>query len=205
MNNINKKRYNNIDEAVAFIIAFAPMIFSYDSFSFTDLEKETCSRCRKTEQISDFLAPKANCNKKFGVLDSYHYGFCDEIKNDLIEHFDVAEEDFRPIRNKDGSIVFWQITPQHTMRPINKVNRIRELKPCRKCGSIQHRCKPFKNKQGEEFLYITKDALDDMHDINQSFEKYGLFIPYYVVSKRVYEHLINKYPRMTFLPMFLKE
>ena len=203
--NINEKRYPNISEAVAFRIAFAPVACGYGSVGIYEIEREVCSRCRYPEQFTDFLAPKSDFKKGYAILGTYHYGINIETRNSLIENFDITEEDFRPIRNKTGDIVAYQITPRHTMLPIQSVNRIRQLKPCRKCGSIQYREKEYKNKEGWNYSFITQEALDDLHDLNVTYEKFEMFLPEWVVSRRVYEFLTSKYPRMNFEPMFLKK
>lgn len=206
MSNINEKRYPNIKDAVAFNIAFAPMICTYGSVGWDEILHTKCSCCGLTEQVSDFLAQKSDCQKKDGaILDIYHYGISITIRDLLIENFDITENDFRAIRNKKGEIVFYQITPQHTMLPIQDVNRIKQLKPCKKCGAVQYREKEYYNKKGEPYHFITKKALEDLHDINQTFEKFEMFIPNFVVSRRVYDFLIERYPRLHFIPYFLKE
>lgn len=48
------------------------------------------------------------------------------------------------------------------------------------------------NKKGEPYYYITKEALDDMHDINRTLETFECFVPMYVVSRRVYDYLSKK-------------
>lgn len=205
MSNINENRYPNIAEAVAFRIAFAPVICSYGNVGWDEIEEVACSRCGKMRQIGDFLAPKNACQKDFAILDTYHYGFSVEIHDLLIENFDITEEDFRPVRNKVGDIVFYQIAPRHILPPIESVNRYRKLKPCSKCGSVQYRSKPYETKEGWQYHYITKEALDDMHDLNESFERFNMHLPYWIVSRHVYDFLIKRYPRMFFQPMFLKE
>ena len=205
MKNINEKNYDNLSEAVAFVISFVPMIYSYDNVGCFDYERCICTRCRKYEQYGDFLTSKSNCKKNYGILDSYHYALCIDYKEELCNAFNVSENDFRPIRNKVGDIVFYQITPQHTMLPISSVNRIKALKPCRKCGSVQHRIKEYTNDKGEIYYYITREALVNLHDFNKTCEEFDMFFPLYVVSRRVYEYLIAKEPRMRFYPMFLKD
>ena len=105
MMNVNEKRYPNISEAVAFRIAFAPMAYSYGDIGWDDIERYVCGSCGLTEQYADFLAPKTSFKKKFAILDTYHYGVNADIRNELIENFDVTEDDFRPCRNKVGDIV----------------------------------------------------------------------------------------------------
>ena len=120
-----------------------------------------------------------------------------------INNFNIAEEDFRPTRNKKGDIVFYQITPQHKMVSIQSVNQIKDLKPCRKCGAVQYRLKEYKNEKGEDYYYISKEALDGLMDLNVTFEEFNGFMPRFIVSRRVYDFLIERYPRMRFIPLFL--
>lgn len=199
----NKK--HNLDDAVAFEIAFQFMIYTYGSVGWDQFERSICSRCGKYEQFGDYLAPKSSCKKDYGMLQNFRYGISEKIRNELIDNFEINENDFRPIRNLTGDIVYYQITPQHTMLPISSVNRIRQLKPCKKCGSFEHRIKEYKDENDNNFYYITKEVLDDMHDINQTFENFDMWIPMYIVSRRVYDYLIAKYPRMHFFPIYLKE
>lgn len=204
MTNVNEKRYPNISEAVAFRIAFAHMAYSYGDVGWDKIERYVCEHCGLTEQYADFLAPKSTFKKEFAILDTYHYGVSANIRKELIENFDVTEDDFRPCRNKTGDIVFYQITPVHTMLPLTSVNRTRPLKPCKKCGSIQYREKEYKNKNGYPYSFITQEVLNDLHDLNVTYEKYEMHLPYWVVSRRVYDFLIERYPRMNFQPIFLR-
>lgn len=204
MTNVNEKSYPNISEAVAFRIAFAHMAYSYGDVGWDKIERYVCEHCGLTEQYADFLAPKSTFKKEFAILDTYHYGVSANIRKELIENFDVTEDDFRPCRNKTGDIVFYQITPVHTMLPLTSVNRTRPLKPCKKCGSIQYREKEYKNKNGYPYSFITQEVLDDLHDLNVTYEKYEMYLPYWVVSRRVYDFLIERYSRMNFEPIFLR-
>jgi hypothetical protein len=204
MKNKTESLYGDVSEAVAFVINFEFMIYSYEDLAPMDIEKLVCFKCNKYEQFRDFYTPKRNCKKEFGRTDLLKPAVSKIIRNELIENFDITKKDFRPIRNKDEEIVFYQITPIHKMLPIESVNRIRKLKPCKKCGSIQYRIKEYENEQGEPYYYITKEVLEKLHDINITFEEFTCYAPLYVVSRRVYDFLIKKYPRMWFKPMFLK-
>lgn len=82
------------------------MAYSYGDIGWDDIERYVCGSCGLTEQYADFLAPKTSFKKKFAILDTYHYGVNADIRNELIENFDVTEDDFRPCRNKVGDIVF---------------------------------------------------------------------------------------------------
>lgn len=204
MTNVNEKRYPNISKAVAFRIAFAPMLYTYDDIGWYDYNKDGCSKCGYPIQTGDFLAPKSGIKKEFAILDSYHYGVSINIRDSLIKNFKITENDFRPIRNKRGDIVFYQITPCHKMLPMKSINQTKSLKPCPKCGSVQYREKIYKNKNGWPYSYISKEALDNLHDLNETSEKYEMFIPEWIVSRRGYDFLIEKYPRMSFNPIFLR-
>ena len=162
MSNINLKSYSNIDEAVAFELAFVPLIYTYDSIAPMEYDKYLCSRCRNYEQSRDYLCPKRNFKKDYGLLCSIQrFAVSIEIRNELIELFDVEENDFRPVRNKEGEIprngVVEYAAPLSKkvavsedtiekgtiniegeaeidkMLPIADVNRIKKLKPCSKC------------------------------------------------------------------------
>lgn len=205
MANINEKRYPNINEAVAFRIAFAPVICTYGNIAWDEIERTTCSQCGQTKQIADFLATKAECKKDCAILNTtYHYGVSITVHDLLIENFDITEADFRPIRNKSGAVVFYQIAPRHIMMPLQSVNRFRALKPCAKCGSVQYREKKFMNKEGWPYSFISQEALENLCDLNETFEKFDMFRPEWVVSRRVYDFLVERYPRMNFEPIFLK-
>lgn len=201
---VNQKRYKNLDEAVAFEIAFEFMLYGYGDVGWDEYERYTCTRCGRIEQYNDYLVPKSSCKKDYSILDTYEYGVSIKVRDQLIANFDISEKDFRPIRNKRGDIVYYQITPQHTMKPIEAANRIRKLKNCKKCHSVQYRINEYKNKEGHLFYYITPEALEDLHDMNRTFENFDLHKPRYVVSRRVYEYLSEQYPRMQFIPLFLK-
>ena len=202
--NINDKKYPNIADAVAFRIAFHSVACSYGDVGFYDVEREICSRCGLTEQYTDFIAPKSAFKQQYVILDTFHYAVSVDIKELLIDNFDITEDDFRPVRNKKGDIVSFQITPTHTMLPIESVNRIRQLKPCKKCGAVQYREKVYMNKDGYPYSFISHEGLEDLHDLNVTFEHFDMYLPKWVVSRRVYDFLVAKYPRMNFEPIFLK-
>lgn len=204
MTNVNEKRYPNISKAVAFRIAFAPMLYTYDDISWYDYNEYVCPKCGLSIQTNDFLAPKSEIKKEFAILDNLHYGVSINIRNALIENFDISENDFRPIRNKPGEIIFYQITPDHKMLPMTSVNQTKPLKLCKKCGSVEYREKEYKNKDGWPYSYITREVLDDLHDLNETSEKFEMFLPKWIVSRRVYDFLIERFPRMNFHPLFLK-
>lgn len=206
MKNINETRYPNIKDAVAFRIAFAPLLYTYDNAKYSDLFRCVCSQCGMEEQMIDFLAPKSNCKNRDGaILDIYRYGVSIEVHDLLIEKFDITENDFRPVRNKTGDVVFYQITPVHILPPIGNVNRIKMLKPCRKCGASQYRIKEYTNENGWPYYYISKQAYAGISDLCETSEKFQMYIPYYIVSKEVYNFLTAQYPRMIFYPVFLKD
>lgn len=206
MLNMNGKDMFLPEDAVAYRIHFTAMICSYGSVGWDEIEKYDCNRCNHTIQINDFQASRPSCIKKDGaILDILRFGVREEIRNELIRLFDVSEKDFRPCRNKTGDIVYYQITPQHTMLPIADVNDWKSLKPCRRCGSVQYRDKDRKTAfDGNDTVFISKAALDDLHDLNCTYEKFEMHIPEFIVSKRIYEFFAKNYPRLLFDPIFLK-
>lgn len=204
MLNWNDKCGYKESDAVAYRIHFTAMICSYGNTNWDEIEEYDCNRCHHLVQINDFLTSRSSCLKKDGsMLDTYHYGVKEEIRNELIRQFDITENDFRPCRNKKGEIVYYQITPQHTMLPIALLNNWKQLKPCRKCGRMQFRAKNVLLNENYP-TFISQEALNDLHDINRTFETFEMHIPDYIVSKRVYDFFEEKYPRLLFDPLFLK-
>ena len=199
-----ERLYDDLEQAKAFEISFTNFVDIYDDTCLFDYQEEICDRCGKTIQCRDYLVPKSNCKKPYGILSSCEFGVNDELRNQLIENFDITEKDFRPIRNKKGEIVFYQITPQHTMLPIYKENMWRPRITCPKCGSVQYTSSEQENKNGEFFYYISQQALDEMHDLNITYERFECFDPMYVISRRVYEFLVERYPRTHYFPLYLK-
>lgn len=199
-----KNLYDNLDKAKAFQISFSNMIYSYGDLYHLDFEECLCEHCGKSVQAKDYLYPKASCKKPYGILDVLKFGVSEELKNELIEHFDVTEADFRPIRTKKGEIVFYQITPQHTMLPICEDNEWIAKSPCPDCGSVKYEWDCKWNEKDAPYHYISQEALDEMHDFNATYERFGFYIPHYVISRRVFDFLIEKYPRAQYIPYFLK-
>lgn len=201
-----EKLYDNLDEAKAFVLSFTNFVYTYDDLSFHYFIEETCSECGNYIQVKDYRMPKAQFKKPYALLDTLEMGVSPELREELIASFDVTEEDFRPIINKRGDLVYYQITPRHVMLPLAKENGWSMLPPCRQCGSVVHE-QPIdhENDKGEPFYYISREALNEMHDFNVTFEQFRFHMPKFVISRRVYDYLVERYPRTHYFPMFLKE
>jgi len=52
--------------------------------------------------------------------------------------------------------------------------------------------KEYENDKGEPYYYISKEVLEDLYDINRTYEVFERFYLRYVVSRRVYDYLIEK-------------
>lgn len=55
------------------------------------------------------------------------------------------------------------------------------------------------------YYYDSNNNLIAEKTDNATYEKYEMYLPYWVVSRRVYDFLIKIYPRMNFEPIFLNE
>ena len=53
------------------------------------------------------------------------------------------------------------------------------------------------------YYYDSNNNLIAERTDNATYEKYEMHLPYWVVSRRVYDFLIKRYPRMNFEPIFL--
>lgn len=205
MGKMMNRLYNNIDEAKAFSLSFTNFIYFYDDACIDDFHTVLCEECGNTIQIKDYLFPKANCKKPCGILHTLEFGVSQELRDELIERFDVTEADFRPMRSKRGEIVYYQITPQNVMLPIHEENKWVPNEPCPRCGSVQYQHHDFENEKGEFYHYISQDALDGMKDFNITYEKFRFHMPLYVISRRVYDFLTERYPNTHYFPLFLKQ
>ena len=200
-----EKLYDNLSEAKAFQISFEYFAHLYDDVIELDFTDTPCELCDRTTQIKDYLVPRANCKKPCSILSTCEFGVSQEVRDELITRFDITEDDFRPIRNKTGDIVYYQITPQHTMLPIYKENGWMPYPPCPRCGSRCFSTHDYSNEKGEPYYLITQEALDEMHDLNVTYERFDCHLPLFVISRRVYDFLIERYPRTHYFPFFLKE
>jgi len=198
------KLYGNLEDAKAFAISFTGFMYLYNDMTEFDFTSEPCPICDKTVQVRDYLIPKAECKKPYGILATCEFGVSRELRDDLIKNFDITEDDFRPIRSKRGQIVYYQITPQHVMLPVHKENGWLANRPCPKCGSVRYSHHDFENEKGEFFHYISEEALSEMHDFNVTYERFDFHMPLYVISRRVYDFLVERYPRTHYVPFFLK-
>lgn len=205
MRKLMDRLYSNIAEAKAFQLSFTNFIHMYDDVIENDFTTEPCETCDKAIQIKDYLFPRASCKRPYGILSTLEFGVNEELKNALIERFDVTEDDFRPIRNKKGQIVYYQITPQHVMLPIYKINRWMPYPKCGRCGSQRFSTRDYENEKGEFYHHISSEALEDMHDFNITYERFDFHMPLCVVSRRVYDFLVERYPQAHFTPFFLQK
>lgn len=204
MRNYMDKLYDNLDQAKAFALSFTNFAYFYDDVGIWEFHTTVCKQCKKTYQSEDYLAPRASCKKATSILHSLEFGVSEELRNDLIENFDITKADFRPVRNKKREIVYYQITPQHTMLPLSEANDWPVDQLCSQCGTVLYDRPRRENEKGEPYFYITQDALDEMHDLNVTFEKFQRHYPLFVISRRVYEFLIERYPRTHYFPFFMK-
>lgn len=198
------KLYSNLDEAKAFSLSFTNFAYFYDDAYMPDFKTVICETCQKEVQTRDYLCPKASCKKPTSILHSLEFGVSPELRNDLIEQFDITEDDFRPMYTKRGELVYYQISPQHVMLPIHKENEWPIMAVCPQCNSVYYDRPKRKNANGEQFFLISQEALDEMHDLNITYEHFNRGFPLFVVSRRVYEYLTERYPRTHFFPFFLK-
>ena len=197
--------YDNLKEAKAFALSFTNFAYFYDDLEDTDTHTVVCEHCYKEVQHADYRMPRASAKKPTAILHSCEPGVSPELRDELIARFDITEADFRPVRTKKDEIIYYQITPKHVMLPLHEVNAWSILTQCSKCGNIRYDHRREKNDKGEPYYYITKEALNNMHDLNVSFECFHRDSELFIISRRVYDFLIERYPRTHYFPLFLKE
>lgn len=199
------KLYDNLDDAKAFALSFTNFAYFYDDLADTDTHKLVCEHCYKEVQYADYRMPRSSAKKDTAILHSLEPGVSPALRDELIETFDVTESDFRPVRNKKDEIVYYQITPQHVLLPLHEVNGWPVEFTCPRCETVLYDDRRRKNEKGEAYFYITQEALDHMHDLNVTFERFRRHYPLFVISRRLYDFLIERYPRTHYFPFFLKQ
>lgn len=206
MAKLMNRLYDNLDKAKAFALSFTNFAYFYDDWENKDTYTIVCEECRKEIQHADYRMPRASAKKDTAILHSLEFGVSPELRDELIDKFDITEADFRPVRTKKDEIVYYQITPQHRMLPLHNVNKWPVLNICSQCGNTRYdRTCREKNVSGEPYYYISQEVLDDLHDLNLTFEHFHRDYPLFVISRRLYEFLIERYPRTHYFPFFLKE
>lgn len=200
MSYIEKKFPLDAKKTVAYRLNFHNIISVKDR-KITDFGIYSCSSCHHIKQTVNLTIPKSSLKKEYGRLS--FFGFCVSIecKESLVNTFDdISENDFRPVTAKNGDLLCYQLTPQHTMEPIYPYNS--EIKPyhCNSCGTTFW-IEPI----NETVLYITEQMLNKLSSLNLTFEHTPLSQGSIIVTKDVYNFLINKYPKMEFTPILLKQ
>lgn len=199
------KLYDNLEEANAFAISFTNFAYFYSDLEDTDTHKLVCAHCYKEVQYADYRMPKSSAKKDTAILHSLEPGVSPALRDELIANFDISEADFRPVRTKKDEIIYYQITPQHTLLPLSEVNDWPILEKCDYCGNIRYNDIPHRNNMGESYHHISGEVLEDMHDMNVTFEHFHRDYPLFVISRRLYDFLIERYPRTHYFPFFMKE
>ena len=204
MPKLMRNLYDDLDEAKAFAISFTNFAYFYDDWEDEDSYTLVCEKCYKEHQHADYLMPRSSAKKDTAILHSLEPGVSPTLRDELIEKFDITEADFRPIRTKKGEIIYYQITPQHELLPLRDVNEWPVEEDCSECGRVLHDRPRRENNKGEPYFYITADVLDEMHDLNVTCERFRRHFPLFVISRRLYDFLIERYPRTHYFPFFLK-
>lgn len=200
------KLYDDLDEAKAFAISFTNFAYFYDDWENEDTYTVICEECYREIQHADYQMPRASAKKDTAILHSLEPGVSPALRDELIARFDITEADFRPVRTKKGEIIYYQITPQHALLPLHEANGWIVEYVCPKCGNVRyHDMDRAHPRTGEPCYHITQEALDHMHDVNVTFEHFRRDYPLFVISRRVYDFLIERYPRTHYFPFYLKE
>ena len=203
------------DKSVAYSLNFVYMAYSYDSVH-SDYFKTCCTEAKSfSKHYKDFEIPKSQIKKPYFQLDWYFYGINPQLKRELVDFgFDDAEDIFRPIYSKkDREIVAFSIEPTHVLKPIYKENDYNVKVICEKHDIVWASVKDENLFSRSKYdlgdpIYISKEALDDLHDFNYTYEYFGpggYLVRKVIVSKRIYDFIISLYPRAEFRPVLIKE
>ena len=130
------------------------------------------SNMQQEDSVRQYRMPRSGAKKDTSILHSLEFGVSPELRDVLIEQFDITEADFRQVRTKKDEIIYYQITPQHVMLSLCEINEWPILSQCPQCSNIRYDDPRKENEHGERFYYITPAALEDIHDLNVTFEHF---------------------------------
>lgn len=215
-----KKDY---DQAVAYLVHFWYLAYLYEDIGVDEYEGTCCAQPKWNYatgivQNTELQIPSAEFkNRKYAQL-MKGYALGKEARDLLIEHGLATEEDFQNVTNRKGGIVCYQIMPKNVIHGFAKDNNMKLVDKCEHCGMERY-------WYYEEPYYISQDTLNQLVGLNQTKEQDGgyfdeeivrknlengedmqtLLEPWYIVNKEAYTLLHKHYPRMQFIPIFLKE
>lgn len=214
----------DFQQGAAYLINFWYFADAYEDENY----KEFCVACcghqnwkylHALVQTKPYTLPKkAFRNKKFARLSNRCYGFSKEIVDLLIAHGLAQQEDFWEINTRKGAFVAYQLHPQNVIRGLAEDNQMQLADKCEGCGL---ECYEYIQGTLYEPYCISERTLGQLKGLNQTAEIMNMMFPdkdkmekekpssllepMYVVNKDVYLLLHERYPRMQFIPIFLKK
>lgn len=207
MKTFAEKNWPDTELAVAYSLNFVQMCFRYDSDTWSDFYESCCKHCSDYSiQKRDFECPKSGFSKKdYFILDTCDYGISEKVKNDLID-FGIDDCNFRPIYTRGHKLILgWQISPQYVLSPTYNVNGFFKKLICKECDFYKY--ERFE-KYTDSYLFngygyphfITKEALEQLNGFHLAYTSDKLCV---YISKKIYQMLVQKYPRIECRPVFL--
>lgn len=215
-----KKDY---EQAVAFVVNFWYVVYPYENNWVRDFEETCCDKPSwkyKTAMIQkkNSILPSSKFKKKKYAQLISGYVIAEEVRNLLLEHGLATKEDFWDVINRKGEIVCYQMMPKNVVHGFAQDNNMKLVDKCEHCGMERY-------WYYKEPFYMSQRTLDQLVGLNQTIERCGGYFdeeelkrdlqngedmrstmePWYIVNKEVYTLLHKHYPRMQFIPIFLKE
>lgn len=204
------------DKAVAYSLNFVSMAYGYGNDIHEDYFRPCCDRTKSVSvHYRDFEFPKSKAIlKPYLQLDWYFYAIDENLKNAILEFgIDDNEDIFRPVwtRKHDNPICF-SIEPKNVLKPIAKENNYGTKTICENCDVVWAYIKDDDITAHSEFngagrpVYINKAVLESMHDFNVTYEYFGpggYLLRKVIISKRVHDFILSKYPKAEFRPVLL--
>lgn len=215
-----KKDY---EQAVAFVVNFWYVVYPYENNWVRDFEETCCDKPSwkyKTAMIQkkNSILPSSKFKKKKYAQLISGYVIAEEVRDLLLEYGLAKKEDFWDVINRKGEIVCYQMMPKNVVHGFAQDNNMKLVDKCEHCGMERY-------WYYKEPFYMSQRTLDQLVGLNQTIERCGGYFdeeelkrdlqngedmrstmePWYIVNKEVYNLLHKHYPRMQFIPIFLKE
>ena len=209
-----KKDY---EQAVAYLVDFGYFAYPYETISDSDYEGPCCEKPDWYHQIGliqnkIYKIPASEFKKRKYAQLMIGYAFHEDVKKLLIENHLASENDFQKVITKRNETVCYQIKPENVIHGFAEDNNMELFDFCRNCGL------PHYHYKSEPYC-ISGATLEQLKGLNQTRETSGaifkeqngsempasLVEPWYILSKEAYTLLHKHYPRMQFIPIFLKK
>ena len=197
----------DMEKAVGYIPIPNRICFEYDDSD--DVFEPVCNKCYINKQVRDLEIRPYGAIKKYANEYASFYNEENDafivsklLYKSLLDN-GINQKYFRPVytrKDKKTPLAF-QIVSESCILEGGLIDKNYNLSICEVCGN---QSRLYAHKKSYAPKIITEQALNQMKDVNMTYEYYGQ-TRMLVISKALYELIIEKDKKAKFLPVFLEE